>query len=143
MNIRFLDGFRGIAALVVLIGHARMLLFEGFTWGYKLHPEVYSALDKALMYGFGIFRYGHQMVVLFFILSGFVIHLRFSNRENRVPLHLKTFWFRRFKRLYPPLVFVILLTFILDSLGKSYGWSIYFQQTPYENINREIVSITD
>ena len=143
MNIRFLDGLRGIAAFIVLMGHARLLLWEGFAWGYQRHPETYSLIDKAMMYGLSLFRYGHEMVVLFFILSGFVIHLRFSNREKRGMMALKAFWFRRFKRLYPPLLFVLLLTFILDSLGKSLGWSIYFQQTPYPNINSDIVSVTD
>lgn len=143
MNIRFLDGLRGIAALIVMIGHARLLLWEGFTSGYKLHEQAYSVIDKALMYSFSIFRYGHEMVILFFILSGFVIHLRFSDRQNRVPINLKTFWYKRFKRLYPPLLFVFLLAFILDNIGKSYGWSIYAQQTPYPNINRDFTSIMD
>ncbi len=143
MNIRFLDGLRGIAAFIVLVGHARLLLWEGFSAGYKNHSEAYSLSDKIFMYAFSIFRYGHEMVVLFFILSGFVIHLRFSNREKRGVMNLKTFWYRRLKRLYPPLVFTLLLAFILDSIGKSYGWSVYFQQTPYENINRDIFSVTD
>ena len=143
MNIRFLDGLRGIAALIVLIGHARLLLWEGYSTGFKVHSEAYSTLDKALMLALSPFRYGHEMVVLFFILSGFVIHLRFANQTNRVPLSLKIFWYKRLKRLYPPLLFAFLLTFILDSVGKSHGWGIYFQQTPYENINRDIVSITE
>lgn len=143
MNIRFLDGLRGIAALMVLIGHARLLLWEGYSAGYKAHPETYSAIDKAFMLLLSPFRYGHEMVVLFFILSGFVIHLRFANQANRAPMSLKTFWFKRLKRLYPPLLFAFLLTFVLDSIGKSYGWSIYFQQTPYEPINRDIASITE
>ncbi len=143
MNIRFLDGLRGIAALMVLIGHARLLLWEGYTAGFKTHPEAYSVLDKAFMLALSPFRYGHEMVVLFFILSGFVIHLRFANQADRVPMLLKTFWYKRLKRLYPPLLFAFLLTFVLDSIGKSNGWSIYFQQTPYGNINRDIVSITE
>ena len=143
MNLRFLDGLRGIAAFIVMVGHARLLLWEGYSSGYELHRGAYSVLDKAMMYVFSIFRYGHEMVILFFILSGFVIHLRFSNREKRVPIHLKTFFYKRFKRLYPPLVFALLLAFILDSIGKSYGWSIYMQHTPYPNINRQIVSVID
>ena len=122
MNIRFLDGLRGIAALIVLVGHARLLLWEGYTAGFKTHPETYSTIDKAFMWALSPFRYGHEMVVLFFILSGFVIHLRFANQANRVPMLLKTFWYKRLKRLYPPLLFAFLLTFILDSIGKSNGW---------------------
>ena len=143
MNIRFLDGLRGIAAFIVMLGHARLFLWEGYSTGYELHKEAYSALDKVLMFSFSIFRYGHEMVILFFILSGFVIHLRFSDRKKRVPIPVKTFWYKRLKRLYPPLLFTFLFAFILDSMGKSYGWSIYTQQTPYLNINRDISCVSD
>jgi peptidoglycan/LPS O-acetylase OafA/YrhL len=143
MNIRFLDGLRGIAAAIVMLGHARLLLWEGYSTGFATHPEQYSSLDKAMMYGFGVFRYGHEMVVLFFILSGFVIHLRYANREKRNPMQLTEFWSRRAKRLYPPLIFTLLLAFLLDSLGKSYGWGIYSQATQYANINRDVVSVMD
>lgn len=143
MNIRFLDGLRGLAALVVMLGHARLLLWEGYSEGYKTHPEAYSTLDRAMMYGFSLFRVGHEMVILFFVLSGFVIHLRFSNREKRPPFDFKDFMVRRFKRLYPPLLFVLLLAFILDGIGKQYGWAIYAQQTPYASINRDIICESD
>jgi peptidoglycan/LPS O-acetylase OafA/YrhL len=141
MSIRFLDGLRGIAAAIVMVSHARLLLWEGYSSGFAQHPEQYSALDKIGMYVFSAFRYGHEMVILFFILSGFVIHLRFSNREKRAVMNLKIFWTRRIKRLYPPLLCALFLAFILDSIGRTYGWGIYEHQTAYPNINRDIASV--
>jgi peptidoglycan/LPS O-acetylase OafA/YrhL len=143
MNIRFLDGLRGLAAYCVMIGHAQLLLWEGYSSGFGLHPTTYSLIDKTLMFAFSIFRYGHEMVMLFFILSGFVIHLRFADRSKKVDMSLKTFWYKRLKRLYPPLLFTFALAFVIDSIGKSYGWSIYTQQTPYPNINHAITSNLD
>ena len=32
------------------------------------------------MYCFSLFRYGHEAVLFFFVLSGFVIHLRYARR---------------------------------------------------------------
>jgi peptidoglycan/LPS O-acetylase OafA/YrhL len=142
-HLSFLDGLRGIASLLVMLGHARMLLWEGFSSGYMFHTQLYSKLDKYLMYIFSIFRYGHEMVMLFFILSGFVIHLRYSDRDNRLDINLKKFWYRRLKRLYPPLIFLFLFAFLLDTIGKSFGWSIYVQQTAYSNINQNIESVID
>jgi peptidoglycan/LPS O-acetylase OafA/YrhL len=143
MNIRFLDGLRGIAAYVVMIGHAQLLLWEGYSSGFELHRDAYTLLDKTLMFAFSIFRYGHEMVILFFVLSGFVIHLRFADRTKKTDINVKTFWYKRIKRLYPPLLFTFALAFVIDSIGKHYGWSIYTHQTPYPNINRSITSNLD
>ena len=76
----FLDGFRGLAAFYVMVGHARWLLWEGYSQGFQKHPESYTAINKALMYFFSLFKYGHEAVLFFFVLSGFVIHLRYAKR---------------------------------------------------------------
>jgi hypothetical protein len=51
-HLLFLDGARGLAALYVLIGHARWLLWEGFADGYLKHPEQYPFFSKVLALGF-------------------------------------------------------------------------------------------
>ena len=79
-DLRFLDGLRGLAALYVMIGHARWLLWEGYSEGYLQHPDSYSQAGKALVYFFSIFRYGREAVLFFFVLSGFVIHLRYARK---------------------------------------------------------------
>jgi peptidoglycan/LPS O-acetylase OafA/YrhL len=73
----FLESLRGLAALYVVIHHARWFLWEGYSKGYLKHPEAFNYFNKALMYFFSLFVYGHEMVVFFFVLSGFVIHLRY------------------------------------------------------------------
>src|ERR1700733_11516002 len=74
----FLDGLRGLAALYVVLGHARLLLWEGYSSGYALHPASYSKLQKLLVYAFSSVAFGHEAVLFFFVLSGLVIHLRYS-----------------------------------------------------------------
>src|SRR5260221_14339115 len=111
-SLLFLDGLRGFAALYVMIGHARWLLWEGFHEGFSLHPELYNGLEKLVAYSTLLVRYGHQMVMLFFVLSGFVIHLRYSkalHNGSSEPFDLIPFLIRRLKRIYPPLVFALLL----------------------------------
>ncbi|MBO9660262.1 MAG: acyltransferase family protein, partial [Chitinophagaceae bacterium] len=76
-SLAFLDGLRGIAALYVMIGHARWLLWEGGA-AFQSHMQDYSVWGKMQVYFFGLFKYGHQMVLFFFVLSGFVIHLKQS-----------------------------------------------------------------
>lgn len=143
MNTKFLDGLRGIAALYVMIGHARWLLWEGFAEGYLKHPEQYSLTDRFLMYFFSLFKFGHEFVLLFFVLSGFVIHIGFSKKLNRdinYKFDFIEYFFKRVKRIYPPFLLALLLTALLDLAGKKIGFSIYSGTTPYSLINENIAN---
>lgn len=140
-DLFILDAFRGLAAFIVMAGHARWLLWEGYTEGYLQHPEQYGALEKILVYGLSIFRYGHEAVLFFFVLSGFVIHLRYArnlSRDGNSGFDWWPFMVRRIRRIYPPFLFILALTFVLDRLGMQMGWSIYRQQTPNELLNANL-----
>lgn len=140
-NLDFLDSFRGIAALIVLVGHARWLLWEGYSIGYIIHPETYTLIEKVSMYFLTIFKFGHESVMFFFLLSGFVIHLKYSKALvsiSKSNFEFIPYFFKRFKRIYPPLIFAILLTFVLDKIGAGLGFSIYQKNTPIQLINQNI-----
>lgn len=125
-----------------MVGHARWLLWEGYSEGYVLHPASYSWYNKLLMYFFSAFRFGHEAVLLFFVLSGFVIHLRYSKNICKYGNETKFDWLpylkRRARRILPPLFFALLITFLLDSIGRYWGFSIYSGHTFSENINQNI-----
>ncbi|MET0461561.1 MAG: acyltransferase [Chitinophagaceae bacterium] len=137
-SLKFLDGLRGFAALYVMIGHARWLLWEGGA-GYNAHPGDYSFLEKLQVYFFGLFKYGHQMVLFFFVLSGFVIHLKQSRAiaGGRQPL-LKDYFWKRLRRIMPPLVFALVLTFVCDKLVEGMNASIFLHTTQDPLVNRNI-----
>lgn len=141
-KLRFLDGLRGIAALYVMIGHSRWLLWEGYSAGYLTHSESYSLFQKILVYFFSLFVYGHEVVLFFFLLSGFVIHLNNTRKLNARKTTFKfltfNFYQRRFTRLYPAFLFSLLLTLILDSVGLWLGFPIYTHQTLYSQLNDNI-----
>lgn len=132
-KLTFLETLRGLAALYVVIHHARWLLWIGYSNGYLKNPDQFSLLNKMLVYFFSLFIYGHEMVLFFFVLSGFVIHLRYSKnlKSGEKGFQLQAYLIRRFKRIFPPLVFAITLTFILDSVGKYYSYPIYSKDTPF------------
>ena len=146
-GLLFLDGLRGLAAFYVMVGHARWLLWEGYSGGFQKHPGSYSTVNKALMYFFSLFRYGHEAVLFFFVLSGFVIHLRYARCIAEQGMAAKFDWaafvWRRARRLYPPLLAAMGLALILDSIGKAIGFAIYSQNTPYPVINTSVVSHLD
>ncbi|MES1973269.1 MAG: acyltransferase [Pseudomonadota bacterium] len=60
--------------------------------------------------GFGIlFRFGQEAVLVFFVLSGFVIH---SNERSRA-LHPKGYFLRRLRRIYPALIVSIFVATLI------------------------------
>jgi peptidoglycan/LPS O-acetylase OafA/YrhL len=124
-----------------MIGHARWLLWEGYSEGYLKHSASYSVLNKGLMYLFSCFAYGHEVVLFFFVLSGFVIHLRFSinlGQSGSSGFTFANYFRKRAKRIYPPFITAIFLTLLLDSIGKKIGLSIYSGTTAYSLINENI-----
>jgi peptidoglycan/LPS O-acetylase OafA/YrhL len=142
-KLTFLDGLRGLAAFYVLVGHARWLLWEGFTEGYKTHPAHYSLLGKLLVFGLSAFRWGHEAVIFFFVLSGFVIHLRYAAGLKNDPSYrfdTRSYLVRRVRRLYPPLLFALVITWGLDSLGLRLGLPTALHVTQYPLINLNIGS---
>ena len=120
-STRFLDGMRGIAALYVLLRHVTWVPVadtSGPTW-----RRILALLEHA-------FRYGHLAVIFFFVLSGFVIHLRFARQLQKSPATATFGWgefvYRRIRRLYPPLLAAILITWLFDRAGTAMGFYQFY-----------------
>ena len=87
-----LDSLRGIAASAVVVSHLFDIgVYKHVTW-----------CQRVWWYA------GHQAVILFFVLSGFVLSIPFHERR-RLPYHL--FVVRRFIRIWAPYAAVVVITF--------------------------------
>jgi peptidoglycan/LPS O-acetylase OafA/YrhL len=87
--------------------------------------------------------FGHQAVLLFFLISGFCIHYRQARslaRSGDGHMNLKSYTWRRLRRLYPPLLLALALTALFDSLGASLNPAYYAGQTAYPSINDAAVA---
>lgn len=84
INFKSLDGLRGLTAVYVLIHHARLALTQPYAEGLSKHPELYEWYDKLMVYFFSVFRFGHEAVIIFFVLSGFVIHLKYADPNYQI-----------------------------------------------------------
>jgi peptidoglycan/LPS O-acetylase OafA/YrhL len=137
-----LDGMRGLAACYVMLGHARWLLWEGYSEGYLHHPDRYTMIGKLLVAVASAFRWGHEAVIFFFVLSGFVIHLKYAQRlavdGTRAQFDPGGYAFRRARRLYPPLVLAMVVTLVLDVLGNHLGLPTASRTTSYAMINANV-----
>ena len=93
MNKRLheLDSLRGLAALSVMVSH--------FALTFSLPLWCTKFLDTPPFY---ILIAGHQAVIFFFILSGFVLSLPFLDKNGAVPYSL--YLIKRVLRIYPPYI---------------------------------------
>jgi peptidoglycan/LPS O-acetylase OafA/YrhL len=127
-RLEYLDSSRGIAAVIVLLSH--------FIGAFSLPDEV-SFLQNT---GFHFFWDGKAAVSYFFVLSGFVL----SNAFFKNDIHFKSlnyfeFILRRFLRIYPVFIFVLLLSWLasrfifkwyeLNNLPEATEWIKLFWRT--------------
>lgn len=131
LNLRSLDALRGLLACYVLAGHARWLLWAGWdAWSHASH----STADHLMAMASACFRYGHEAVVVFFVLSGFFIHLGAARRFATGSLDgtrpsIAAFFQRRFRRLAPPYAFALLVTLAADFFGRWLYPALYSGRT--------------
>lgn len=100
MNLQFslyLDIIRFLAAILVVISHANVRY---------LSSEILP-----------LSSHGHLAVIIFFVLSGYVITYIVDVKENRFSLY----WSSRLSRIYSVALPVILLTPLLDYFGRSFA----------------------
>jgi peptidoglycan/LPS O-acetylase OafA/YrhL len=105
------------------------------SFGKVTPPPSHRLLYRAFCVALDPFKYGHFAVVFFFVLSGFVIHLRYARELHRNPCGARFDWlaytWRRFRRLYPPLLLAIALTWVLYRVGLHFSPTLYHGQTLY------------
>jgi peptidoglycan/LPS O-acetylase OafA/YrhL len=98
----FLDAARFIAAMIVFLSHLTALQINAvFPW----------------------VRWGHEAVVIFFVISGYVIGYVAATRER----HFTEYAAARLGRLYSVVVPALILTFVLDGIGMALEPGLYSQ----------------
>jgi len=125
LDLSVLDALRGLAALYVVLHHARWLLWasqrEYVSLGGQGVGLVVATLSSSLIFG-------HQAVMFFFLLSGFCIHYRQAKSLHAVRgtgFNVASFGLRRIRRLYPMLLVALALTAILDQIGMHINPQFY------------------
>ena len=101
-RIESLDGLRGIAAFVVLIFHCLNVSQRPFASAHALEghlPLLASLLTYTPLHNYWV---GPEAVLVFFVLSGFVLSRPFIGRDHRIPV--RRYYQRRLIRLYVPVL---------------------------------------
>jgi peptidoglycan/LPS O-acetylase OafA/YrhL len=118
-NLASIDAARGLAALAVAMFHGYIWILA--PWGptvfshgtaqfsYHLHRLIPDGWAELLYPFFGL---GFLGVNLFFVLSGFCIHLPHAHKRLQ-SLNLPNFFLRRLTRIYPLYTFMCILLFVV------------------------------
>lgn len=104
-HLQTLDAIRGCAALYVMLGHSHHLVSN--------HSKLINLL----------FSFGQEAVIVFFILSGFVIYLSCYTKYN---LSFKEYFLKRFTRIYFPFFVALIVSILIfiwnGNLLASFSW---------------------
>jgi peptidoglycan/LPS O-acetylase OafA/YrhL len=108
-RLRSIDALRGIAALGVVVYHA-------IEQGKQALPN--NLLEYPLRLIQFISSFGYIGVFLFFVISGFCIHLQWAKARaagQEPDIRFGPFWKRRLRRLYPPYVIALACYLLLTA----------------------------
>jgi peptidoglycan/LPS O-acetylase OafA/YrhL len=106
-RLRGIDALRGAAALGVVLYHA-------VEQGQKVLPH--NILQYPVRAGQFASSFGYIGVFLFFVISGFCIHLQWARAKaagKNPEIQFTSFWKRRIRRLYPPYIIALLLFLLM------------------------------
>lgn len=106
-RIPVIDFLRGLSCLGVLLYHVRVDLWIGW-WRITSYPNEYSSFAKAMAWLSIPTPFMGYAVVLFFLISGFCIH--YPNTSVIDKPRWKTYFIRRFWRIYPAYIAALVLT---------------------------------
>ena len=130
MKIKKLEAIRGFAALYVVANH-----LAGWTVLKKALPSL-ARLP---------FRFGQEAVILFFLLSGFVIYL---SESRKTQINFPRYFLKRVIRIYPIMIVAFILStiaalinhhkFVLDDARSLIGNIFMLQDIPNKPGNIEI-----
>lgn len=95
MKLEKLEALRGFAAIYVVFHH--VVPHDGMIAGFSI--------------GF-LFKFGQEAVILFFLLSGFVINYSFKQGRDKT---FRSYFLKRSSRIYIPFVIVMLLGWVIES----------------------------
>ncbi len=108
-RLRGIDALRGAAALGVVFYHA-------VDQSHKVLPHnILQYPVRAVQFASS---FGYIGVFLFFVISGFCIHLQWARSRAAgidPEIRFTSFWKRRIRRLYPPYIIALLLFLLISA----------------------------
>lgn len=99
-RLQALESLRGVASVYIFFHHFVQYEIE----------ETYPQIRR-------LFVFGQAAVMLFFLLSGFVIYYS-ARPDSQQVFRFRPYFIRRFRRIYPPFVLTLAVTYALHSFAE-------------------------
>ncbi len=117
-RLRGIDALRGAAAFGIVLYHAT----DQNAVPHNLFQYPVRLVQFAI-------AQGYITVFLFFVISGFCIHLQWAKakaagKEPQIPF--AAFWKRRFRRLYPPYIIALLVFLLMAAATTGINFTHFF-----------------
>jgi peptidoglycan/LPS O-acetylase OafA/YrhL len=115
----YLEGIRGVAAIMVVIHHYFLAFYPAQASG---NPSQAHSLTVELWYYHSPFIFltnGLYFVFIFFVLSGFVLSRAFLSTSTLSSI--QSAFVRRFPRLYLPVAVSLIIAFVLIKCSLNYN----------------------
>lgn len=122
-----LDFLRGVAAFAVFLGHLRTFVFVPYA-DLRSHNPINAAV-------WIISGFGHQAVMVFFVLSGFFITKSALEDDAKHRFNWQTYLIKRLSRLWVVLIPCLLLTAYWDQIGRHFSASGFYEGKLYSLYN--------
>lgn len=125
----FLNLSRWVAAWLVLVGHVRHIVLVDLS----SVPHA-TLIDKGIYFVTGL---GHEAVVIFFVISGFLVGGTTLERWQRQGPDLKRYATARFSRIYTVLLPAMAVAWLMDLAGLRWfnGSELYTNPMRYHTIS--------
>ena len=107
-NSAWLDLIRGLAAAVVVLTHLRGFFFAKWS---DLEPASQTPVNFGLFF---VTRLGREAVIVFFVLSGYLVGGNALRKLFQGRLEARSYWAHRLSRLYTVLIPALLITALAD-----------------------------
>jgi peptidoglycan/LPS O-acetylase OafA/YrhL len=112
-RIKFIDGLRGICALIVVLSHFMVAFFPAAYWGTSVQSHMRYNIDTYLSQSpVSIFYAGNYSVCIFFLITGFVLTTTIYKEDS-----LKKVATKRYFRLCIPILVATLIIYLFMKLN--------------------------
>ncbi|MDP1801223.1 MAG: acyltransferase [Bacteroidota bacterium] len=110
-KLAYLEGLRGIAALIVVFHHLVLLFYPALNYGNSFNTTINTIAVSPL----NIFYNGDFAVCLFFVLSGYVLSYKYILTND--PHILAGYAIKRYFRLMPLIAISVIVIFLFNRLN--------------------------
>ncbi len=136
-KIKYLEGLRGIAALITLFAHLAVTCFithQQFLYSKINNWEVNSVLKLFLINSINKLVDGKFAVWIFWVLSAYVISILFFKKNENYDKVLIGYFTKRYFRLFIPVLFSVIFAYLLLKFGFMYNRKLaVILGPPYQN----------